>query len=195
MLLIKLTPRPNPPARRACVPTLTHCEQHRETRRLHRCCHARGRTMRATPTRTPLREGLRLCCNRIQVPDRRGRHLERGGRSLVTRSGPRDPWLAGRRSNERRREVERTLHNPNSDNTPPPLPVSVHLFLIAVGLVCTSFHHCTSARLSRRDGREEGDVRYEGKRLISTLPHPSLLNPTFHSSRYTSKLFSEVRSL
>lgn len=30
----------------------------------------------------------------------------------------------------------RTLHRPNSDKTPPPRPVSVHLFLIALGLVC-----------------------------------------------------------
>lgn len=31
----------------------------------------------------------------------------------------------------------RTRHNPNSEKTPPPRPVSVHLFFTAVGRVCT----------------------------------------------------------
>ena len=44
-------------------------------------------------------------------------------------------------STQARRERQHTRHSPNSENTPPPLPVSVHRFFTAVGLVCTLYQH------------------------------------------------------
>lgn len=88
----ELTSRPNPPVHRACVPTLTHCERHRGTRRRRRCSHARGRRTRATPTRILQRLHSKPCRKPSLGRDRLYQELERAGRSRVNRRGPKGPW-------------------------------------------------------------------------------------------------------